>query len=62
MKETANEKNFKESIGIFEKLESRACLDELVGVAVEIARSDYFKVLVQLIAEDYSRILLVEAQ
>jgi hypothetical protein len=56
LEETANEKDFKESIRIFEKFESRSCLDELVRVAVEIAGSDYFKVLVQLVAEDYSRI------
>ena len=54
LEETTNEKDFKESIGIFEKFERRSCLDELVCVAVEIARSNYFKVLVQLIAEDYS--------
>ena len=57
LEETANEKDFKESIGIFEKFERRSCLDELVCVAVEIARSNYFKVFVQLIAENYSRIV-----
>lgn len=46
MEESANEKDFKESIGIFEKFESRTCLDKLVRVTVEIARRDYFKVLV----------------
>lgn len=55
MEESANEKDLKESIGIFEKFESRPCLDKLVCVTVEITGSDYFKVLIQLIAEDYSR-------
>jgi len=55
LEESANEKDFKESIGIFEEFESRSCLDKLICLPVEIAGSDYFKVLVQLIAEDYSR-------
>jgi len=43
-KESADE-DFKESTGIFEKFESRPCLDKLACVAVEIAGSDYFKYL-----------------
>ena len=35
-----------------EHRKSRPCLDKLVCVAVEIAGSDYFKVLVQLIARN----------
>jgi len=46
LEESANEKDLKESIGIFEKFERRTCLDKLVRVAVEIAGCDYFKVLV----------------
>jgi hypothetical protein len=61
LKETSDEEDFKESIGILEKLESGACLDEFVCVAVKIAWSDDFKVLVELIAEGCSRILSVGA-
>ena len=46
LEETANEEDLKERIGIFEKFERRARLDELVCVAVKVARSNYFKVLV----------------
>jgi hypothetical protein len=46
LKEATDEKDFEESIGIFKEFESRACLDELVCVTVEIAGSDYLKVLV----------------
>lgn len=52
LQKTSDEDNLEQWVCIFEKLESRTCLDEFGGKRVEIAVWNGFKMFVELVSEN----------
>ena len=56
MEESTAEEYFVERIGILEKFECGASLNEFVVITVKVSFLNCFKVLVELVAEYYTRL------